>query len=186
MDDKEELQEEDSPQTDRPQPAAPGSLASFKGHQRGRATAPALGGPHRPYYERFSGARMYEHTRTQRLRDGLNALAGRPLAEATPTALPAAPAAVGTRPVRRPRPAPRPCSATLGSGSRKSARPHPGGPGVVPPGPAPWRRSRGNGVPMLALPPGPPATPAQKARMSRSDHCQPGKQAMTRAPRGVG
>lgn len=87
MDDKEELQEEDSlKQIGRSQLRQDLSGIVHKGINEAGNSAPHSAALTDPYYERFSGARMYEHTRTQRLRDGLNALAGRPLAEATPTA----------------------------------------------------------------------------------------------------
>ena len=189
MDDYDELQEEDSlKQIGRSQLRQDLSGIVHKGINEAGNSAPHSAALTDPYYERFSGARMYEHTRTQRLRDGLNALAGRPLAEATPTAPSGGPQPQWLR--TRPRASAQTSAQTMlgnaGIGLTEIGPGHtPGGPGVVPSGPRPMAPISGNGVPMLALPPGPPATPAQKARMSRSDRANPGKQAMTRALSGA-
>ena len=191
MDDYDELQEEDSlKQIGRSQLRQDLSGIVHKGINEAGNDAPHSAALTDPYYERFSGARMYEHTRTQPLRDGLNALAGRPLQKAVPTAPSGGPDPQWIRTRPRSTPQGQTSAQTMlgnaGIGLTEIGPGHtPGGPGVVPPGPRPMSPISGNGVPMLALPAGPPATPAQKARMSRNDRKDPGKQAMTRALSGA-
>lgn len=191
MDDKDELQEEDSlAQLGRSQLRQDLSGIVHKGINEAGNDAPHSAALTDPYYERFSGARMYEHTRTKPIRDGLNQLAGRPLQEAVPTAPSGGPDPQWIRTRPRSTPQGQTSAQTMlgnaGIGLTEIGPGHtPGGPGVVPPGPRPMSPISGNGVPMLALPAGPPATPAQKARMSRNDRKDPGKQAMTRALSGA-
>ncbi len=191
MDDYDELQEEDSlKQIGRSQLRQDLSGIVHKGINEAGNDAPHSAALTDPYYERFSGARMYEHTRTKPIRDGLNQLAGRPLQEAVPTAPSGGPDPQWIRTRPRSTPQGQTSAQTMlgnaGIGLTEIGPGHtPGGPGVVPPGPRPMSPISGNGVPMLALPAGPPATPAQKARMSRNDRKDPGKQAMTRALSGA-
>ena len=191
MDDYDELQEEDSlKQIGRSQLRQDLSGIVHKGINEAGNDAPHSAALTDPYYERFSGARMYEHTRTKPIRDGLNQLAGRPLQEAVPTAPSGGPDPQWIRTRPRSTPQGQTSAQTMlgnaGIGLTEIGPGHtPGGPGVVPPGPRPMSPISGNGVPMLALPAGPPATPAQKDRMSRNDRKDPGKQAMTRALSGA-
>ena len=190
MDDYDELQEEDSlRQIGRSQLRQDLSGIVHKGINEAGNSIPHSAALMSPQYQRFSGPRMYEHTRTGPLRQGLNTLAGRPVAqEAAPTAPSGGPEPQWLR--TRPRSSAQTSAQTMlgnaGIGLTEIGPGHtPGGPGVVPPGPRPMAPISGNGVPMLALPAGPPATPAQKARMSRNDRKDPGKQAMTRALSGA-
>lgn len=191
MDDKDALQEEDSlAQLGRSQLRQDLSGIVHKGINEAGNAAPHSAALTSPYYERFSGARMYEHTRTKPIRDGLSQLAGRPLQNAVPTAPSGGPDPQWIRTRPRSTPQGQTSAQTMlgnaGIGLTEIGPGHtPGGPGVVPPGPRPMSPISGNGVPMLALPAGPPATPAQKARMSRNDRKDPGKQAMTRALSGA-
>lgn len=191
MDDRDELREEDSlRQIGRSQLRQDLSGIVHKGINEAGNSAPHSAALTSPYYERFSGARMYEHSRTGALREGINQLTGRPPAQPQPAAPSggSGPQWVRTRPRSTPQ-AQTSAQTMLGAagiGLTEIGPGHtPGGPGVVPPAPRPLAPISGNGVPMLALPPGPSATPAQKARMTRNDRKDPGKQAMSRALSGA-